>query len=202
MKATTKLLAAGVAVTAMLAAGAYAFAQQDRGAGPGMGMGHGMMHGMGGGMMGGPMMGPMGGALADPTARLDAIKAEIGIKPEQIAAWEAYAKVVKDTAAEQRSHREHIDADAVRNLTPTERQQHFTAMRTQRDTARAKVRTAAETLLAQLDDAQKAKAQRALPGLAATAPGSGMRHGMMGGRGMGPGMGPGMGSGGAPRLQR
>jgi periplasmic protein CpxP/Spy len=202
MNPTTKLLATGAAVAALLATGTYAIAQQGPGFGPGMGMG--MMHGKGPGMMRGPghgpMMGPMGGrmggAFADPATRLEAIKAEIGIKPEQAAAWETYAKVVKDTAAEQRKHFEQIDRDAVRAMQPSEREKHFAAMQTQRQAAQQIVRSATEALLATLDDAQKAKAQQVLPGIASIGPGPAMGHGVR--HGMGPGMGFGMG----PRFQR
>jgi hypothetical protein len=165
MKTTTKILTTGAAVAILGAMGAYAFAQQGPGFGPGMmGMRHGMM--MGGGQ--GPMMGRgiMGG-FADPAERLEAVKKEIGIKPEQQAAWDAYSKTVQETAA---------------------------ALQKQRREGPERVKTAAETLLGTLDDAQKAKAGEILPGVAG--PGPGMRHGMMGGQGMGHrmmghGMGPG-----------
>lgn len=182
MRTITKFLGAGAAVAAMGLAGAYAFAQQGPGFGPGrMGMEHGMM-----GQGHGPQMGNVG----DPATRLTAVKSELGIKPDQTAAWEAYAKVVTDTAAERRDHREHIDRDAVRNMQPGERQQHFSAMQSGRDQAAAKVKAAAETLLTKLDAAQQEKARSALPGLVAAGPGQGMRHGMMGESGMGSGMGP------------
>jgi hypothetical protein len=151
MKTTTKILTTGAAVAILGAMGAYAFAQQGPGFGPGMmGMRHGMM--MGGGH------GPMMGGFADPAEHLDVVKKEIGIKPEQQAAWDAYSKTVQETAA---------------------------AMQKQRQEGPEKVRTAAENLLSTLDDAQKTKANEILPGVAS--PGPGMRHGMMGGRGMGPG---------------
>lgn len=105
MRTITKILGAGAAVAAMGLAGAYAMAQQ------GPGSGHGRM-GMGQGMMGqghSPQMANVG----DPAARLSAVKTELGIKPDQTAAWDAYAKVVTDTAAERRNHRENIDRDAV-----------------------------------------------------------------------------------------
>jgi hypothetical protein len=203
MSRTTKVLAATVAVAAVAAAGAYAFAQgYDQGR---MGMGHGGgmhgmgqgggMHGMGPGTMKGMMGGGRGGMMgnqADPAARLDAIKAELAIKPEQAADWEAYAKVVTDIAAERREHREKIDRDAVRNMDPKDREAFRDQMMKQRDESFAKVRTAAQTLLAKLDDAQKQKARNTLPGLASAGSGDGFRQGMMGGHG-GHGMGHGMG---------
>lgn len=182
MRTITRFLGAGAAVAAMGLAGAYAFAQQGPGFGPGrMGTGHGMM-----GQGHGPQMGNFG----DPAARLTAVKSDLGIKPEQVAAWDAYAKVVTDTAAERRDHREHIDRDAVRNMQPGERRQHAAAMQSARDQAAAKVEAAAGTLLAKLDAAQQEKARSTLPGLVAGGSGPGMRHGMMGGSGMGSGMGP------------
>ena len=182
MRTISKFLGAGAAIAAMGVAGAYAFAQQGPGFGPGrMGMGHGMMgHGHG------PQMGNFG----DPAAHLTAAKSELGIKPDQTAAWDAYATVVTDTATERRDHREHVDRDAVRNMQPSERQQHHAAMQSGRDEAAAKVKAAAETLLTTLDAAQQEKARSTLPGLVAVGPGQGMRHGMMGEAGMGPGMGP------------
>ncbi len=176
MRTFTKFLAAGAAVAAVGLAGAYAFAQQ--GPGPGrMGMGHGMM---------GQGHGQQMGNFSDPAARLTAAKSELGIKPDQTAAWDTYAKIVTDTATERREHREHIDRDAIRNMQPSERQQHFAAMQSGRDEAGAKVKAAAEALLTKLDTAQQEKARSMLPGLVAVGPRQGMRHGMMGESGMGP----------------
>lgn len=187
MTTKTKALGAAATVAAVTIVGAYAFAQG------GPGMGHGRMGGMGHGMMGhgsGPMMGNAG----DPTERLEAIKSEIGIRPDQTTAWDAYTKVVTEVAGERRSHRESIDRDAVHKMEPKERQAFRESMQGQRDESLTKLRTAAEALLAQLDDAQKDKARRTLPGLIAGGPGEGMRHGMMGGHGQVPSMGRGMGS--------
>ena len=191
MTRLTKVLATGAAVAAIGLASGYAFAQHGPGSGHGRmgtGMGPGTMKGHG--MMGGPGMmgqghGQMMGDLGDPAMRLAEIKTQLGIKPEQTAAWDAYAKVMTDTAAERRDHREHIDRDAVRAMTPTERQQHFTAMQEQRDAAFAKVKAAAEALVARLEPDQQVKARQTLPGLVAVGPGGGMRHGMMGGQGPG-----------------
>ena len=151
MKTTTKIVTTGAAVAVLGVIGAYAFAQQGPGFGPGM-MGHGHRMMMGEGHR------PMMGGFADPAERLDAVKEEIGIKPEQQAAWDAYSKTVQETAA---------------------------AMQKQRQEGPEKVKTAAETLLATLDDAQKAKAKVIIPGVASRGPG--MRHGMMDGHGMGHG---------------
>lgn len=201
MSRKTKIIGAGVAVASILAVGAFAFAQGGPGhghgrMGMGQGMGHGMMQGMGPGGMG---RGGDGTLLTDPAARLDAIKGELGIKPDQSAAWDAYAKVVRDFATERREHHDKIDRDAVRRMEPKEHQAFRDTMQKQREEGITRVRTAAETLLGKLDDAQKEKARRTLPGLASAGPGGGSRQGMMGGHGgqghggQGDGMGHGMG---------
>jgi hypothetical protein len=125
------------------------------------------------------------GMMADPAGRLASLKTELAIKPEQTAAWDAYSKVVTETAADRRNRRDNVDRDAVRKMEPKDREAFRTAMMKQRDEEQAKLKAAAETLIATLDDTQKAKARGALPGLAQTSEGSGMRHGMMSGHGMG-----------------
>lgn len=185
MSKTTKTVGIVAAVAAVGLLSAYAFAQQGPGGGPGrMGMGHGMGHG---GMGRGPMMGKLG----DPASRLSTLKTELSIKPEQTADWDAYAKIVIDTATDRRHQARNIDRDAIRDLKPEERQQHFNAMQTQRRAVQAKVKAAAEALVAKLDDTQKAKASTSLPGLATADHGN--RFGMMGGHGSGQGAGRGMG---------
>ena len=72
-------------------------------------------------------------------------------------------------------------------MAPQDRQAFMTGQQAQRQEAFASVKLAAGTLLAVLDDTQKAKAKDALPGLAAQSPGM-MRHGMMGGQGTHGGM--------------
>lgn len=185
MKSINAWLGAGALIIGLGAAGAYAVAQQ------GPGFGHGRM-GMGPGMMGGSGMGPgamMGtgmrvGQFGDPAAHLATLKTGLAIRPEQTAYWDAYAKVVTETAAAMKDHREHVDRDALRKMEPKDRQELAAGMQKQRDESFAKVTTAANALLAKLDEAQKAKAQATLPGLAATGhgqgPDQGMRHGMMG----------------------
>lgn len=194
MSKSTKILGTTVALAGLTAIGAFAFAQGGPGHGHGrMGMGHGGMGGGHGAMMAGPQ--------DNSAARLDAIKSDIGIRPDQTAAWETYAKVVSEIANGRRAHRESIDRDAVRRMEPAERQAHVEGMSKQREAEASKLRTAADTLLAQLDDSQKEKARRALPGIASADAGGGMRHGMMGGMGRmgghdmggGRGMGHGMG---------
>jgi hypothetical protein len=164
----------------------------------------GMRHGMGRGMMGGQRGAGMG--RQDPAERLAAVKTDLGIKAEQTAAWDAYAKVVTDTSAERRAHRDKIDRDAVRAMKPEDRQAFRESMMKERDEARAKIKTAAQTLLAQLDDAQKAKAETTLPGLVEPGRGRGPQQGMAKehGRGQGhaPGQGPANGEGRGPRWMR
>lgn len=179
MKSINKIIGVGAAVASLGILGTYAIAEQGPSFGPGrMGMGHGMMKGMGPGMM---------GNTADPAARLSTLKGELGIKPKQATAWDTYANVVTDTAAAMRSHREHVTPEAIQKLDEKARQEFANGMQKQMEESRAKVKTAAEALLANLDDAQKAKARGTLPGLIAAGPGQDMRHSMMGaGNGMGP----------------
>ena len=203
MNRKTKIIGAGIAAASLLALGAHAIAQGGHGGGHGNGhgrmghggdmMGQGGMGGGQGGMMGGGR-GRMGGQQGDPAQRLEAAKTEIGIKAEQSAAWDDYAKVVTAFAAERRAHSEKIDRDAVHKMTPSERDSFRDSMRKQRDDGFAKVKAAAEGLVAQLDAPQKEKAQRVLPGLASGERGGGMRHGI-GGHGNGHGKGHGMGHG-------
>ena len=194
MKTTTRILGAGLAVVAIGVLSAHAFAQHGPGFGPGrmgMGMGPGMMkgHGMG------PMMGHTQGTFGDPVAQLATAKTEIGIKPEQQAAWESYAKAVTTVATAARGQREKISPDTILKMEANERQAFITQMQEQRQQNFKTVSAAAEALLAELDDAQKAKARDVLPGLAAAGYGPGARHGMAGGPGMGRGMGHGPGHG-------
>lgn len=187
MNSNRKFVFAGAVVAALAGASAYAIAHPGQGFGPGgdgceggMGRGMGMGPGRGLGMMGSPGGHRVG--WQSPDVRLAAAKAEIAIKPEQTAAWDAYAKIVTETAAEMRRNHEQIDRDAVHAMKPEDRQAFRDAMMKQRDEAFAKVKAAAEKLLAELDDAQKAKARDGLPGLAVHGfGGGGPRHGMASG---------------------
>ncbi|HWE21089.1 MAG TPA: Spy/CpxP family protein refolding chaperone [Hyphomicrobiaceae bacterium] len=146
----------------------------DDGMGPGMmngmhGIGPGMMKGKGGhgpGMMKG--MGPMmhgRGAFADP-AQIDALKGELGITTAQETAWGKYAKAVQDAAAAMKTARESVDPGAVSKMAPAERFAFVSKMREQGQKRFETVSTAANELLAVLDDNQKTKAHTILPGLA------------------------------------
>ncbi|UPY35615.1 Spy/CpxP family protein refolding chaperone [Sediminicoccus sp. KRV36] len=135
--------------------------------------------------MGHAMMGGQAPNSADATARLATLKAELGIRPEQTAAWNAYAATLQATGENMRTARP-ADMGAVHSMSPQDRQALMTGMQTRRDSALAAIRNAAEALLPALDDAQKAKAQQLLPGLAPHGPGM-MRHAGMGMPFSGPG---------------
>lgn len=155
------------------------------------GGGYGMMGGGGGyGMMGGGggygMMGGWGGAgFADPTARLDALKTELAIRPEQTAAWDAYVKAVRDSAAQMQAIRGSIDFDKLRMMSWQDHQAYMGELHDRRAAAFRSIRAAATTLLAALDDTQKSHALA--PEL------ENFGSGMMGWHGGSPGMGPGYG---------
>jgi hypothetical protein len=106
-----------------------------------------------------------GGAFADP-AQIDTLKGELGITAAQEAAWSKYTKAVQDAAAAMKTARESVDPSAVHGMTPSDRFAFVTKMREQGQKQFEAVRTAANDLLAVLDDAQKAKANDILPGLA------------------------------------
>jgi hypothetical protein len=170
-----KSLVIGGIATAAVLAGGWALAQ-PAGFGPG-GMGPGGMGpgGPGGmrGMMGPGMRGHMGpgtmhggpGFAFDP-ARLDALKTELGIKPAQEQAWTKYTKAIQDAATAMKTARDSVNPEAVRKLGLQERFAFATKMREQAQKQHETVTTAANELLATLDDTQKAKAQQTLPGLA------------------------------------
>lgn len=184
MKKRTLVL--GGLATAILLTGGWAYAQTTGhgGFGPmsmhGSGsMGPGMMRGVAGGRMGSDMMhGMMGGGntFANPS-QVDALKAELAIRPEQEAAWTKYAAALKDAVGAMTVAFEGAANDP-KDASP---QDHFTQMTKIRDLGRQQfeaVQTAANELVSTLDDSQKAKAQESLPGLAF---GPGRMHGFAGG---------------------
>jgi len=130
--------------------------------GPGMHgqMGHGMRGQMGPGMHGGP-----GLTQFDP-ARIDTLKTELGITTAQEPAWTKYAKAVQDAATAMKTAREGVDPNTVSKLSPADRFAFVSKIREQAQKQFETVKTAADELLATLDDTQKAKAQQTLPGLA------------------------------------
>ncbi len=184
MRKITKALMIGTVIAAAGGIGVGAMAQPS---GPGYGppcmdghRGHGMMgHGPKG-------WGGEGWGFGGPAAHLTAVKTDLGIKREQAAAWDDYATVVRDTAAQMAANRATTDMDAIRAMPNKERAAFISDRMDLHDQALAKVKAAAEALLPSLDETQKAKAQTELPGLAARGPG-GMRHAgmpMMDGGGM------------------
>jgi hypothetical protein len=184
------LVIGGVAAVTLLAGG-WALAQSTgrgpggmHGMGPGMhGMGSGM-HGMGSGMhghMAGRMHGQMGPGMRgqtgpgmhggagqaqfDPT-RIDALKNELGITAAQEPAWDKYAKAVQDASTAMNLAREGLDPNTVSKLSPADRFAFMSKIREQAQKQFETVTTAADELLATLNDTQKAEAQEILPGLA------------------------------------
>jgi hypothetical protein len=145
-----------------------------------MGMGRGMMQHkgmqhqggtMGPGMMGPGMMGPgmMHGSAGQTTfdpARLTTLKTELAITPAQETAWTKYTTTVQDAATAMSTTRAGVDPNTVRNMTPADRFAFVTKIREQAQARFTAVQTAANELLAVLDDTQKTKARNILPGLA------------------------------------
>ena len=196
-----KVLAIGGVAATVLLVGGWALAQTVdhrpggfgppfiRGEGPG-GMGPGMLQHMGGGMMGPAMMQHMGSGMGPGTihggsgvtqfdpAQIETLKSELGITAAQEPAWTKYAKALQDLASTMQSTREGVDPDVVSKMTPQERFAFVTKIREQAQKQFETAKTAVEELLATLDDAQKAKAQQTLPGLAF---GPGTTHAGMGG---------------------
>jgi LTXXQ motif family protein len=166
MRKITRTLMIGAVVAAVGSIGVGAIAQPS---GPGYGPscvdGH---RGYG-------MMGRGAGGFHSPATHLTALKTDLGIKPEQAAAWNTYAKVVRDTAAQMAANRATLDMGAIHAMPNKERAAFLSDQMDLHDQAQAKIKAAAEALLPLLDDAQKAKAQKELPGLATRGPG-GMRH--------------------------
>jgi hypothetical protein len=109
------------------------------------------------------------GAFADP-AHVETLKAELGITAAQETAWSKYAKAVQDAAAAMKTTRETVDPGAVSRMAPADRFAFVTKMREQGQKQFEAVRTAANELLAVLDDTQKTKASDILPGLVGPGP--------------------------------
>lgn len=157
------------------------------GMGPGM-MGRGMHEGMerrmgqgmGPGMRGNFERGGPRFGFAD-SAQLDALKRDLGITAAQEAAWTKYAKAVEDAETTRRNNRDNIDRDAVRKMTPEDRNAFRQSMQEQRRTQFDAIKTSADELIATLDDAQKQKARQSLPGLAFGYGGGPGGHGHMAG---------------------
>ncbi len=192
MRKITTRLAIAAAVVAIGGGSLVALAQPP---GPGYGPpGYGppgFMHGpWGPGMMRG-WGGPVGPGFAEPAARLGALKTELAVRPEQTAAWDAYAKTVQDSAAQMLALRGKIDFDAMRTMPWKDLQAYMGDLHDKQAQAYTAVKTAANKLLPVLDDAQKTKAEAELPGLVQAGPAVAWQGGPpMMGRGMGMMFGP------------
>ena len=162
MRKVSKTFVLGALVAAISGAGVAAWAEM-----PGQGTGMPGMHGhMGPGMQVSQGQDHREGRR-DPAARLSTLKTELGIRPDQAASWDAYSKVVLDTVARMHAARGGVDRDAVKAMSPADRDAFMTKIHEQRTQAHATVKAAAEALLPSLDEAQKAKALIELPGLKA-----------------------------------
>jgi hypothetical protein len=111
------------------------------------------------------MHGGLGLTPIDP-ARLDTLKTELGITPAQEPAWTKYTKAVQDAATAMKTTHEGVDPATISKLSPQDRIAFVTKIREQGQKQFETVKTAANELLTTLNDAQKAKAQTTLPGLA------------------------------------
>ena len=157
-------------------------AQGAQGMGPGMTehMGHGMGHGMMGRGMGPHMMhGAPDPGFAD-AEDIDELKAELGITPAQELAWSKYVKVLQVATAAMKTTREGVDPQAVSKMSPADRFAFVSKMREQGEKQFEAIKTAANELVATLDDTQKAAAADILPGLIPFGPAA-MRGAGMGG---------------------
>ena len=143
----------------------------------GQGM-HGQMGSGGPGQTGAGTHGGPGLAQFDP-AQIETLKTTLGITPAQELAWTKYARAVQEAAATMRTTREGVDRDAVSKMSPQDRFAFVTKMREQGQKQFETVQTAANELLATLDEAQKAKASDTLPGLASSGPAT-VRNAMRG----------------------
>lgn len=119
----------------------------------------------------------MGAAMiGNPAARLSSWNTELGIRPNQQAAWDGYAKAVTVLATSMQAARVSMTSGTMSDATVM---QNFAKLHTQNFTA---VQRAAQTLLARLDPTQAGKARTLLPGLAT--PRFAMMQAMMTGGGM------------------
>ena len=158
------------------------------GNGPGAGYGPGGMHGgYDSGSMRGWAGGP-GGFASDPSAWLDALKAELDVRPDQQAAWDAYAKAVEDAASQGQATWRGVDFDKLRAMDWQQHQALMAKLFNQRAAAFKTVQDAGIKLMAALDDSQKARLLTAGPGYGGPGrfgalgglPCQGFAYGMMG----------------------
>jgi LTXXQ motif family protein len=119
----------------------------------------------------GQMGGQMGGHhMTDPAEQLGKLKTEIGVTAAQTAAWDAYAKVVQDTAAKMKASHDGMNRHAFMEMSTADRLALLTKRRDTREQAHNAVKAAAEALLPVLDDTQKVRALMSLPGLSGPGP--------------------------------
>ena len=188
MRKLGKVLAVAATVAAIGGAGVAAVAQTEGPAGTPRGFGPpGFMHGHGGP---GGMHGRGGPGFGDPAARLDALKARLGIRPEQNSAWDGYVKAVRDGETQMRAQHASIDFDKLRTMPWADVQAYMGKLHDQRAETFKAIDAAAKTLLAALDDTQKSNAL--LPALEHVGPGGwhggpGMHEHGFGRMGFGPG---------------
>jgi hypothetical protein len=174
--AAAAVLAAGLAVAQPFASGGFGYPFMW---GHGFAMGPGMMRGMGFGMHPGMMHGAPGLAFTDP-AQIDSLKNDLAITSAQEPAWTKYTKAVQDAQAAMKSAHEGIDPTSISKMSVQDRFTFMTSMREQGQKQFEAVQTAANELLATLDESQKSKATNSLPGLISFGPGSMHGLGMMG----------------------
>lgn len=149
------------------------------GRGPGDGPGYGMRGGGGPGMMGGGpgMMGGGGGMMGGSWTTgsyLDSLKSQLKITAKQEPAWKDYADIVSGVGEQMQALHQSL-FDSMGTASWQERRDMMNRMFQARQQSFDTVHEAAGKLMAALDPAQKATAQRYLPGLA-------YGHGMMGQR--------------------
>ena len=172
MKPRTKMLALGTAAILAGAFGWNALAETSAGSGAAP------MHATGAAGMGSHMgSGMMGRVFADPSGYLASIKQDLRITEAEGPAWDAYAKAVQDAVAPLKSLHDSTGMKEMHDATngPTVMAQ----LHDQHRQAYEKLRTAADQLVASLDEGQKQKARGTLAGLASGEGGMTEHLGMM-----------------------
>jgi hypothetical protein len=115
------------------------------------------------------------GRMADPSAYLDALKAQLGITAEQATAWDTYAEVVKGQATQMQDvHR--TMWDAMPTATWQERRDMMNRMFEARQQGFTAVHEAALKLEPALTAEQRTTAAGILPGLRSRGPMGPGRH--------------------------
>jgi hypothetical protein len=129
---------------------------------PATGPGRGPAGGPGAGMMGGGGM--MGGSWSTGTY-IDSMKTELGITADQEPAWKDYADTVSGVGEQMKGQHQTM-FEAMGTASWQERRDMMNGMFQARQQAFETVHEAAGKLMSVLNPAQKAKAQKILPGLA------------------------------------